>query len=255
MVASVSHARAVVTGGGSGVGRAVALALSAKGRGVVILGRHEQTLRETIELADEVRSRADHVPMTSFVCDVSDPADVAAMAASLLGISPDDEPAGAHGVDLLVNCAGINVPNRSLAELSYDDYQKIISINLTGAYLCCQAFLPHMRRHRRGTIVNIISDAGLRASAKAGPAYVASKFALRGLTQSINAEERHHGIRACGIFPGDIDTPLLNKRPVAVDAEARRQMLQPQDIAACALLAIELPPRAIVEELVVRPAG
>ncbi len=254
MVASIPHARGVVTGGGSGVGRAVALALSARGRRVILLGRHEQALRQTIELANEIPSEADRAPMTSFVCDVSDPADVAAMTAFALGDATSDDPTGAGGVDLLINCAGINVPNRSLADLTYEDYQKILSINLTGAYLCCQAFLPHMRRHRRGTIVNIISDAGLRASAKAGPAYVASKFALRGLTQSINAEERHHGIRACGIFPGDIDTPLLNKRPVAVDAEARRKMLQPDDIAACAVLAIDLPPRAIVEELTIRPA-
>ena len=104
-----------------------------------------------------------------------------------------------------------------------------------------------------GTIVNIVSDAGKLASPKAGPAYVMSKFGLAGLTQAINAEERTQGIRACAIFPGDIDTPLLDKRPAPPGAEARAKMLQPEDVAACVLLAIQLPARAVVEEILVRP--
>ena len=121
------------------------------------------------------------------------------------------------------------------------------------AYYCVQAFLPQMRARRSGTIINIVSDAGKQANAKAGPAYVMSKFGLAGLNQSINAEERGHGIRACAIFPGDIDTPLLEKRPQPPDAEARRKMLRPEDVAECALLAINLPGRAIVEEILIRP--
>jgi NAD(P)-dependent dehydrogenase (short-subunit alcohol dehydrogenase family) len=116
-----------------------------------------------------------------------------------------------------------------------------------------QAFLPQMRARQSGTVVNIVSDAGKQASPKAGPAYVMSKFGLTGLTQAINAEERNHGIRACAIFPGDIDTPLLEKRPAPPSTEARRNMLQAQDVAECALLAIHLPPRALVEEIVIRP--
>jgi NAD(P)-dependent dehydrogenase (short-subunit alcohol dehydrogenase family) len=101
--------------------------------------------------------------------------------------------------------------------------------------------------------VNIVSDAGKQASPKAGPAYVMSKFGLAGLTQSINAEERGNGVRACAVFPGDIDTPLLEKRPSPPDAEARSRMLQAEDVAACVLLAITLPERAIAEEIVIRP--
>ena len=80
-----------------------------------------------------------------------------------------------------------------------------------------------------------------------------TKFGLTGLTQSINAEERGNGVRACAIFPGDIDTPLLDKRPAPPSAESRQNMLQSQDVAECALLAIHLPPRALVEEIVIRP--
>ncbi len=111
-----------------------------------------------------------------------------------------------------------------------------------------------MRTRQRGTFVFINSEAGLKASPKAGVGYVAAKFGLTGLAQSLNAEERPHGIRACSIFPGDIDTPILNHRPQPPSAEARAKMMQPEDVAACVWLAISLPPRAVVEELVVRPA-
>ena len=130
----------------------------------------------------------------------------------------------------------------------------MIDTNLNGAYYCIQAFLPQMRARRSGTIVNIVSDAGKQANPKAGPAYVMSKFGLTGLTQSINCEERANGIRACAIFPGDIDTPLLDKRPAPPTAAARARMLRPEDVAECALLAISLPPRAVVEEILVRPS-
>src|SRR5438045_9652319 len=129
----------------------------------------------------------------------------------------------------------------------------MIQANLNGAYYCVQAFLPQMRARKSGTIINIVSDAGKQASPKAGPAYVVSKFGLLGLTQSINAEERGHGIRACAILPGDIDTPLLDKRPSPPAAEARKKMLKSEDVAECAWLAISLPEHAVVEELVIRP--
>jgi NAD(P)-dependent dehydrogenase (short-subunit alcohol dehydrogenase family) len=129
----------------------------------------------------------------------------------------------------------------------------MIDANLHGPYYCVQAFLPQMRARQTGTIINIVSDAGKQASPKAGPGYVVSKFGLAGLTQAINAEERGHGVRACAIFPGDIDTPLLDKRPSPPPAEARAKMMLPEDIAACALLAINLPSRVIVEEMLVRP--
>jgi NADP-dependent 3-hydroxy acid dehydrogenase YdfG len=110
-----------------------------------------------------------------------------------------------------------------------------------------------MRARGSGTIINIVSDAGKQASPKAGPGYVMSKFGLAGLTQSINAEERGNGIRACAIFPGDIDTPLLEKRPVVPDAAARARMMRADDVAACAVFCINLPAHVIVEEMLVRP--
>lgn len=231
---------AVVTGAGSGVGRAVALELARQGWQVALVGRRAPALEETVQLAGPARQLILTCP-----CDISHAQEVETMGNRVMSAF--------EKVEVLVNAAGTNTPQRSLAELSFENYQRIVETNLTGAFLCTQAFLPGMRQRQSGTIVNIVSDAGKIANAKAGPAYVASKFAMAGLTQSINAEERAHGIRACAIFPGDINTPILELRPYPPAAEARDKMLQPEDIAACVMLAVNLPPRAIVEELVVRP--
>jgi NAD(P)-dependent dehydrogenase (short-subunit alcohol dehydrogenase family) len=231
---------AVVTGAGSGVGRWTAIALAKENWRVALVGRRASTLEETKELAAQ-----DGPPMIVCPCDIGDPAAVRKMAQQVL--------TEFESVELLVNAAGTNAPRRSLELLGPEDYHAMINTNLHGAYYCTQAFLPGMRARRRGIIVNIVSDAGKQASPKAGPAYVMSKFGLAGLTQSINAEERSHGIRACAVFPGDIDTPLLAKRPSPPSPEARAQMLQPQDVAQCVMLAVHLPPRAIVEELIIRP--
>lgn len=231
---------AVVTGGSSGVGRAVALALARRQWQVAILGRCLDSLMETVRLAGPAGAS-----IRPEACDVRDADAVGKLARRLL--------TDWGRVDLLVNAAGTNVPRRSLAVLSLEDYREILATNLDGAYHCVHAFLPAMRQQGRGTIINIVSDAGKLASAKAGPAYVMSKFGLAGLTQSINAEERAHGIRACAIFPGDIDTPLLDKRPEPPPAEARARMLRPEDVAACVLFCVEQPDHVIVEEVLVRP--
>jgi NAD(P)-dependent dehydrogenase (short-subunit alcohol dehydrogenase family) len=179
-----------------------------------------------------------------FPCDVSDERSVRDVAKRVEALGP---------VEVLVNGAGTNTKDRSLKDLSLETYRKVTEINLTGTYLCVQAFLPGMRERRVGTIVNVVSDAAIQASPKAGAAYVVSKFGMRGLTQSINAEERPNGIRATAIFPGDIDTPLLNNRPVVPTAEQRANMMQPEDVAEAVLFAINLPQRVVVEELLMRP--
>ena len=230
---------AVITGAGSGVGRATALALAKQHWRLALLGRTKSALDETARLT----GLKDHDVLV-IPCDIGRSEQVRSMARAVLDLF--------QTVDVLVNAAGTNAPQRSLEVLSSDDYHLMIDTNLHGAYYCVQAFLPQMRARQTGTIVNIVSDAGKQASPKAGPGYVISKFGLAGLTQSINAEERGHGVRACAIFPGDIDTPLLDKRPSPPPSEARAKMMMPEDIAECVLLAINLPPRVIVEEMLVR---
>jgi NAD(P)-dependent dehydrogenase (short-subunit alcohol dehydrogenase family) len=231
---------AVVTGAGSGVGRAVAHRLLADGWNVALLGRRKDALEETIALAGETDGTA-----KAFPCDVGSAAEVHQVAALVLQMY--------GSVHALINSAGTNVPKRSLEVLSTDDFDSVVDINLAGPFYCVREFLPVMRKQGEGTVVNVVSDAGLIANAKAGAAYVASKFGLAGLTQSINAEERGNGIRACAVCPGDINTPILEKRPVPPPPEAREKMLQAEDVAECVMLAIDLPGRAVVEQIIVRP--
>ena len=227
----------VVTGAGSGVGRAIAVKFAAAGWNVALVGRRAGPLEET----------ASHAPSEAanrigiFPCDVSDADAVTAMAAAVIARY-------AH-VDVLVNSAAINVPQRSFATLSLEDWHTVVDTNLHGAYYCVRAFLPAMRERQNGTIVNINSDVGKIARELAGPAYVSSKFGLMGLTQQINAEERRNGIRACSICPRDVNTPLLDKRPQPPAADARARMLQPEDLAECVWLAATLPHRVVLDEI------
>ena len=231
---------AVVTGAGSGVGQAVALKLIQQGWRVAIIGRREEALKETVKLAGSLASQLLVCP-----CDIGNSDAVSAIGRRVIAEFKE--------VEVLVNAAGTNAPKRSLEVLSLEDYRLMIDANLNGAYYCVQAFLTGMRERKSGTIINVVSVAGKQASAKSGPAYVMSKFGMSGLTQSINAEERARGVRACSIFPGDIDTPLLEKRPAPPPREARTRMLLAEDVADCALLAINLPHRALVEEIVITP--
>lgn len=230
---------AVVTGGSSGVGRATALRLVKEGWRVAIVGTREDALNETIKLSGKAEQ------MLAATCDIGDADAVQAMGKRVT------EKWG--NVELLVAAAGTNVPNRSLEKLSLEDYRKVIDVNLNGVFYCVQAFLPAMRQNNRGTIVVVNSLAGLRASALSGVPYSASKFAAAGLVQSINAEENSNGVRATSVFPGDINTPLLDKRPNPPAKELRGNMLQPDDVTDCIMLAVNLPDRVVVEEIIVRP--
>ncbi len=229
---------AIITGAGSGVGRAITIALAREQWKLTITGRQQAPLEET-------RCMTESSDVLVAPCDLRNEADVTKM------IQQARERFGF--VSTLIYAAGINVPRRSWSEISTEDFRSIIDTNLTGAFFCSRGLIGDMRKNSNGTIIHIVSDAAKQASAKSGIAYSASKFAQAGLVQSINAEERANGIRACAIFPGDIDTPLLNKRQSPPPAEARAKMLKPDDIAQCVLLALNLPDRAIVEEIVIRP--
>jgi NAD(P)-dependent dehydrogenase (short-subunit alcohol dehydrogenase family) len=226
----------VITGAGSGVGRAVASHFAQQGWSVALVDRRQHALDETLALLPDAGQCA-----ATFLCDVGSADDVSAMGTAVL--------TQFRQVDVVVNAAGMNVTRRSLAMLTPEDWRGILDVNLTGAFYCAQAFLPSMRERGIGTIVNINSDVGRRARELAGAAYVASKFGLAGLTEQINAEERRHGIRACSIFPRDINTPLLDRRPEPPPPEVRARMIQPEDIAACVWLAATLPPRAAIEAI------
>ncbi|MDB5080774.1 MAG: hypothetical protein JWP00_2698 [Chloroflexi bacterium] len=232
---------AVVTGAGTGVGQASAIKLAQLGMTVVLVGRTAATLNETVQ---QLPSGS-----TSLVypCDIAQAEAVAGLAWAV------EEKFGR--VDLLVNAAGLNVPNRSMDKLSVEDYRLIMSVNMDGAFYVAQSFLPIMRRQQNGTIVFIGSIAGIKGSVVAGPAYVASKFGIHGLVQAVNLAEQEHGIRAIGIHPGEINTPIIDRRPVVPSPEARAKMLQGMDMAECVAFVATLPQRVVIETLIVTPFG
>jgi NAD(P)-dependent dehydrogenase (short-subunit alcohol dehydrogenase family) len=228
---------ALVTGGGTGVGRAVALRLAALDWRVAIVGRRESALADTAaEAPDRIQAH---------VCDVADISAVRRL---------HDRLAASWGaLDVLVAAAGINVVRRGWLDVSPDDVRRMLEINLLGAFNVIQTALPLLRVRPSATVVTIVSDSGLTAHAKAGAGYIASKFGLSGLTESLNTELRESGIRASAIFPGDIDTSMLDLRPIPPTAAQRARMLTVDDVAECVMLAITLPSRAVLEKVVIRP--
>jgi NADP-dependent 3-hydroxy acid dehydrogenase YdfG len=181
------------------------------------------------------------------VADVVDRAQVTALVAQIVSEF--------GRLDMLINNAGVNTPERRLEQLSAENWDYLMTVNATGAFNMIQAVLPQMRAQRDGLIINISSISGLRASTLAGAAYSASKHALNALSKVVGQEEEQHGIRSTIISPGDINTPLLDKRPVPVSAEQRAKILQPDDIAAAVLFVATLPAHVSVPELVIKPIG
>jgi NADP-dependent 3-hydroxy acid dehydrogenase YdfG len=232
---------ALVTGGGTGIGFGIAAALSAEGCRVAISGRREDKLREA---ASKFKGET---PLLVCQADVADRASVDAMFAWA------DKELGK--IDILVNCAGVNVPKRLMADLEAEHWDLLMNVNATGAYNCIRKVLPQMLERRDGLIVNISSIAGKRAGLLGGVAYNASKFAMTALGTSVAQEVGGSGIRVTNVFPGEVETPILDHRPVPVTAEQRAKILQPEDIGAAVLMVACLPPRAHIAELVIKPTS
>ena len=235
----LSNKTVLVTGGGSGIGLGIALALAREGCRVAIAGRSPQRLQQA---AAEFPGPA---PVWTRPCDVADRAAAQSLVAWV------QEQVGP--LEILVNSAGVNVPRRRFAELDPADWDKLLAINATGAFNCIHAALPAMRQRGRGLIVNISSVAGKRAMRLAGAAYCASKFALTALGTEIGLEERAHGIHVTNIYPGEVNTPILDQRPTPVPPEKKAEMLQPEDLGALVVAIARLPARVLVPELVVTP--
>ena len=236
---NLSKQTAVVIGGGSGMGEAISLALAAEGATVVVAGRRHAKL-------DEVAKRGGENMATHTV-------DVASRDSVKTLFEWIREQFGQ--LHLLVNCAGANVPKRSMSELAPEDWDKLMNINATGAFNCMHFGLPLMRPHKSGLVINISSTSGKRAAPLGGVAYNASKFAMAALGTSATEDERKNGIRVTTIFPGEVDTPILDDRPTPPSAEHRSQILKPSDIAEITLTIAKLPPLAHVPELVIKPIG
>jgi NADP-dependent 3-hydroxy acid dehydrogenase YdfG len=232
---------ALVVGGGSGIGQAIAWALARAGCRTAVAGRRADALDATCQEYDGPGTVLAHV------VDVTDRESVGRLVAwfqKTIGV-----------IDVFVNAAGINIPNRTMAEMRPEQWDEVLAINATGAYNCLAAVLPSMREQQSGTIIQISSIAGKRAHTLGGVAYCASKFAMTALGTAVAQEEAAHGIRVTNVYPGEVDTPLLARRPVPPTPEHLASILKPQDVADVVLTICTLPPQAHVPEVVIKPLG
>ncbi len=230
---------AVITGGGSGVGKATAALFRQHGATVVIAGRDKgKLLAAAIEIGGGPHVLA--VPTDVTVAAECDALIAAATTAF-------------ERVDILVNNAGTNIKDRTIRELTAEAWDKMIRVNLDGAFYCTKAVLPQMFDRKDGVIVNVVSVAGRRANPLGGAAYVAGKFGMGAFGLVLGNEEKDSGVRVSNVYPGEIDTPILSARPKPITEEHRASILKPEDVAEAILFVTALPPRVSVPELVIKP--
>jgi len=228
---------AIVTGGGGGIGRAIALRFAKEGATVVIGGPTEEKLSAVEKELRDLTSRA-----LAVLTDVSDEASVEQMVAGALKEF--------GRIDILVNNAGIAGPTALVPNVSREEWDRTFAINLTGAFLCAKHTLPQMIERQSGCIINITSIAGLQAYAFRSP-YCASKWGMIGLTQTLAEEGGRYGITANAIAPGPVRGPRIErvirhraeemKLPYEdverqyVEPTALKRMVEEEDIAAMAV--------------------
>ena len=228
----------VVTGGTRGIGVAIAEALLRNGDAVCVLGTSAKTAEQAV--ARLQGTIEDPSRVMSLVCDVRDAAGVESAMASVASRY--------GGIDVLVNNAGVGV-GRPIAELSYDEWQRIIGINVTGVFHCCKAAIPYLRQRQRGWIINISSLASKNPFA-GGAAYSASKAALNAFSEALMQELRHENIRVSYVLPGSVATEFSG-RAASSGTDWR---LQPADVAQVVVDLLAHPDRSLPSRVELRPS-
>lgn len=205
---------AIITGGGTGIGRATALLLAERGAKVIVCSRRPELLRETVWLVNQRDGDA-----LALLCDVRDWAQVTSMARAVLQRFSK--------VDILVNNAGIAIA-KPIMETTQEEWDDMLDTNLKGVFLCCKAVLPSMVQAGSGVIINISSILGKTGVANFG-AYCASKFGVIGLTQALADELGPGGIRVYAVCPGSTYTDLHRR---IVGEEMAKVSMPPEKVAA-----------------------
>jgi NADP-dependent 3-hydroxy acid dehydrogenase YdfG len=218
-----------VTGAGTGIGKAAAIALAGDGATVVLTGRRKEPL-ET--LAAELKSQG---------------------AVALVKAGDLARSKSAQRIADAMNNAGLNIAKRSWRDLDADGADAVLQINLSGAFYCVLAVLPVMRAQGDGVLIHVSSMAGRLVGLLSGPAYTASKHGVVAMSHSINCEECVNGIRSTVICPGEVATPILDKRPVPVTKAQRAKMLQPDDLGDLVRYVAGLPEHMCMNEVQVTP--
>ena len=229
---------AFVTGGGTGIGRSVAIDLAAAGAKVIVCGRRAGPLEQTVKAVTDAGGAASAV-----TCDLTD-ADAIEQCAQVLLTE--------HGtIDILVNNAGFSSQVRSVRYIGAEEWRGVMDVNTMGPAMLTRALLQPMVDQGWGDVVMIASVAGVNPSVMAGAVYSAAKSAARVYMNVLAQEMRPHGIRCITVSPGEVDTPIMENRPLVPDAETLARMMQPEDISAAVLMAVTLPRRAMVSEIVI----
>ncbi len=211
---------AIVTGAGRGIGRAIAQRFSQEGAAVVLAARTTAQIREA---AKEIESSGGYA--VAIRCDVTRERQVERLVARV---------AQRFGrIDILVNNAGINMPPTDVTDTDLAAWRRIVDVNLTGAFICTRAVLPHMKEQGTGVVLTISSVGGRRGAAGRGP-YRASKAALINFTETLGAEGAKYGVRAVCLCPGGVDTEMM--RQIAMGGG--RDLMKPEQIAEVAAYAV-----------------
>lgn len=229
----------LIVGASSGIGRAAAVLFAREGAHVMAAARRENRL---IELRDELKTAGHAIEI--HVGDAANAGDMDQLAQQTF--------AKFGKVDFLVYVSGTNVQNRAMSRLDVATWDRLVNVNLNGAYYVTQAVLPAMREARGGYLIYVSSISGLTPDVS-GAAYQAAKRGLLGLAHAIRVEEKENGIRTCAICPGLVDTEILENRPVKPSAEVMRHALQAEDVAEAILAVAKLPERAVVPEMQILP--
>lgn len=229
-----------VTGAGSGIGEAAAIALAGEGAAVVLTGRRKEPL-------DTVAAAIRQAGGTAVV----KPGDL--MKASAVSRIAADIDKRFGRCDILVNNAGLNIVERSWAQLSPSGVEQVIDGNLSSAFYCSTAVLPMMRKRKDGVLIHTSSMAGRQASLLSGPVYSAAKHGVVAMSHTINMEECVNGIRSCVVCPGEVATPILDKRPIPITPEERARMAQSEDVGDLIRYVACLPPHVVINEVLINP--
>lgn len=230
----------IITGGGSGIGRATALRLAKDGCRIALIGR-------TLKKLENVKSEIEDLNGTAitFSLDVADYSAVEKMASDVTDQF--------GRIDILINNAGHSSTHRRLLNTTPDEIRSVIDSNLIGTFYCAKVVAPTMLKAKSGTIINIASVAGVSPGPFSGFAYGCAKMAVIGFNTFLNADLKNSGVRSSVIIPGEVDTPIIDNRPIVPSAEARATMVGVDEVADVIFMIATLPPRTNIPELVIRP--
>jgi NADP-dependent 3-hydroxy acid dehydrogenase YdfG len=229
-----------ITGAGSGIGEAVAERFGAEGATVVMTGRRESRLEQ---VAEHIRCKGGKAEVQA--ADLMKSAEVQRVA---------DWIGGTFGrLDVLVSNAGLNVTERSWANLKSEGLDQLLQGNLSSAFYVARAVLPIMRAQGGGVMIHTASMAGRNVGVMSGPGYHAAKHGVIAMSHSLNMEECVNNIRSTAFCPGEVNTEILKKRPNPLSQEELDRMLQPEHCADMILYAATLPPSVTMNEVWLTP--